>query len=172
MTGSSVGATIACIGCGAHVPDVDGPTHAYIGASPGCWAVYGELLAGEYLDRDRGAMQRLTVDAYAAQHPGVAGRQSSQSVWVHLVGLCLALEAAQPADRTTALMARFVGSRKDLPWLEPPASLGDRTVIDVRAAVGIDAYHQAVAEWAAATWVAWESHHETIRAEVVELLGV
>ena len=164
--------TIACVGCGAAVPDTDGPTHAYIGASPGCWALYGELLAGEYLDRDRAAMQRLTVDAYAVQHPGVPGRQSSQSVWVHLVGLCLALEAAQPAARTTALMARFVGSRREFEWLEPPASRGERTILDVRAASGLDAYHLAVAEWAAAAWVAWAEHHETIRGEVVELLGV
>jgi hypothetical protein len=25
------------------VPDIKGPTHDYIGASPGCWAIYGEL---------------------------------------------------------------------------------------------------------------------------------
>lgn len=164
--------TIPCIGCGAHVLDVEGPVHAYIGASPGCWALYGELLAGEYLDRDRSAMQRLTVDAYAVQHPGVPGRQSSQSVWVHLVGLCLALEAAQPADRTTALMARFVGAGHEFGWLEPPPSRGERTILDVRAAAGLDAYQQAVAEWAVAAWVAWQEHHEEIRTEVVDLLGV
>ena len=26
---------VRCVGCGAPVPDIDGPTHAYIGASPG-----------------------------------------------------------------------------------------------------------------------------------------
>lgn len=166
------GGTIPCVGCGALVSGTDGPSHTYIGASPGCWALYGELLADEYLDRDRAAMQRLTVDAYAVQHPGVPGPRSSQSVWVHLVGLCLALEAAQQAERTTALMAQFVGSRREFEWLEPPASRGDRTILDVRATTGLNAYHQAVAEWAAAAWTAWAEHHDTIRAEVVELLGV
>jgi hypothetical protein len=33
------------------VPDIDGPTHRYIGASPGCcWALYGELAEKEAVD--------------------------------------------------------------------------------------------------------------------------
>src|SRR5436190_1879442 len=39
---------VPCIGCGVLTPDADGPTHPYLGASPGCWAVYGEVLAREY----------------------------------------------------------------------------------------------------------------------------
>jgi hypothetical protein len=35
-------------GCGALLPDVNGPTHPYLGASASCWAVYGEVLAREY----------------------------------------------------------------------------------------------------------------------------
>jgi hypothetical protein len=163
--------TIACIGCGALVPDVVGPTHRYLGASPGCWALYGELLAAELLDRERAPMQRLTINAYAVQHPGKAGPQTSQSVWVHLVGLCLVLERGMPADRTTGLMARLAGQRRSFEWLEPPASLGARTILDVRAAEGLDAYDQAVATWSVSAWLAWEPHHEAVRALVDELLG-
>lgn len=160
-----------CVGCGALVPDLDGPTHEYLGASAGCWALYGELHAAEAMDPDRYATRRLTVDTYAVQHPGVPERRSNQSVWVHLVGLCLALEAAQPADRITALMAVFVGSRPEFPWLQPPAAPPERTILDVRAAAGREAYRLAVAEWAATTWLAWTDHHETIRAEVEALLA-
>src|SRR5690349_15169292 len=67
---------VACVGCGAMVPDIDGPTHRYLGASPGCWQIYGEVLAG----KDGVMPHRLLVDVYAAQHPGVEGKQSSQSV--------------------------------------------------------------------------------------------
>src|SRR5438105_15652536 len=55
---------VPCVGCGALVPDIGGPTHRYIGASPGCWQAYGELLP-------TGTAHLLVVDVYAAQHPGV-----------------------------------------------------------------------------------------------------
>ena len=73
-----------CAGCGALVPVTDGPTHPYIGASPGCWAIYGEVLAREYGEYAYPPVHRLTVDAYAAQHPGVPSRRSIQSVAIHL----------------------------------------------------------------------------------------
>jgi hypothetical protein len=164
--------TIACVGCGALVPDVDGPTHRYLGASPGCWALYGELLSAESLVRELAPMQRLTINTYAVQHPGVPGPQTKQSLWVHLVGLCLVLERAQPAGRTTVLMARLVGTRRAWPWLEPPIPPYPRTILDVRKAHGIDAYDQAVAEWSVSTWMAWLAHQDAIRAVVDELLGV
>jgi Family of unknown function (DUF5946) len=43
---------VPCLGCGALVPDSDGPgpTHAYMLASPGCWALYGEVSSREYSD--------------------------------------------------------------------------------------------------------------------------
>lgn len=77
-----------CVGCGALVPEIEGPTHRYLGAPPGCWAVYGEVLEKEYGDCSRYALNhRLTVDA--AQHPGVPSPQSIQSVAVHLIRLYL-----------------------------------------------------------------------------------
>ncbi len=69
---------VPCVGCHALVADTDGPTHPYFGASPGCWASY--------------AAWPLAVDAYAVQHPGLPERRASQSVWVHLVSLCLIVE--------------------------------------------------------------------------------
>ena len=38
-------ALVLCPGCGASVPDVDCPVHAYIRSAPGCWQLYGEVLA-------------------------------------------------------------------------------------------------------------------------------
>ena len=82
----------ACPGCGLDLPEHDGPTHAYIGASPACWALYGELLAREYGELRYPPSHRLTVDVYAIQHPGGGERRAIQSVAVHLMALCLVLE--------------------------------------------------------------------------------
>src|SRR5678816_4348633 len=57
-----------CIGCGGLVPQMDGPTHRYMDSSPGCWHVYGEVLAREYGDQAFRVAHRLTVDSYAVQH--------------------------------------------------------------------------------------------------------
>ena len=75
---------IPCIGCGALVPQQDGPTHRYMESSPGCWAIYCEVLAQEYSDIAFATAHRLTVDAYAVQHPGTPSPQSIQSIGVHL----------------------------------------------------------------------------------------
>ena len=90
---------VACPGCGAVVPDIEGPTHAYIGAGPGCWAAWGEFQARSFASPAIAAVQPLAVDVYAVQHPGLAERRAIQSVWVHLVSLCLILERGRsPAD--------------------------------------------------------------------------
>ena len=81
-----------CQGCGALVPDVDGPTHRYIGASPGCWAVYGELSEKEADNFCYMRSHQMTVDTYCAQHPWTPSPQAIRSVAVHLVGLYLRLE--------------------------------------------------------------------------------
>ena len=65
-----------CPGCGAAFPASDGPTHDYIGASAGCWAVYGDVLAREYSDHRFFRVHQLSVDAYSAQHPGGASRRA------------------------------------------------------------------------------------------------
>jgi len=81
-----------CPGCGLLLPAADGPTHSYIGASAACWALYGQVLAIEAGTYRQPAWHRLTVDAYAVQHPGIPERRSIQSVCVHLISLCLMLE--------------------------------------------------------------------------------
>lgn len=76
-----------CFSCGALVKDIDGPVHRYMDSSPGCWATFGEVLAREYSAVNYGLNHRLTVDAYALQHPGKHSPQSIQSIAVHLVSL-------------------------------------------------------------------------------------
>src|SRR6516225_12143489 len=99
---------VPCIGCGALVVDEDGPTHPYVGASPACWAVYGEVLAKEYGEYRYPSVHRLTVDAYSVQHPGTPSRRAIQSVAVHLVSLYLVLDRGFSSAKATAGIRRAV----------------------------------------------------------------
>lgn len=70
---------VSCPGCGAQLPDIEGPVHRYMTSSPACWRLFGELLAAEYSDPDLIVTHRLSVDTYAIQHPGGQSRQAIQS---------------------------------------------------------------------------------------------
>jgi len=60
----------ACFACGAIVPRMEGPTHRYLDGSPGCWGVFGEVLAAEFGDQGFYRVHGLTVDAYARGRSG------------------------------------------------------------------------------------------------------
>jgi hypothetical protein len=154
---------IPCFGCGAMVPDTAGPTHAYIGASSGCWAVYTDILAAEYGAFQYPDCHRLTVDAYAVQHPGVAGPQSIRSVAVHLIGLHLVLERGYDATQTTRSIAYHARNSDAFVWLHPPANPATLTVLDVRGATTPEEHTERVGRWARSVWDAWQPHHEIVR---------
>ena len=123
------------------------------------------MLEREYADYERFApVHRLTVDAYAAQHPGTPSPQSIGSVGVHLVRLHLQLERGLPPARANdAMLGISSRLKKDFVWLEPPTSLGDVTVIYVLEAEDPDDHMRRVRAWATSVWGAWKPHHETVR---------
>jgi hypothetical protein len=154
----------ACIGCGALVPDVDGPTHRYIGASPGCWAIFNVVSARHYANPALGAAHQDLVDAYAAQHPGTPSPQSIQSVTVHLISLCLAFEHGyQPHQRIAALQTA-TRWRDQYTWLEPPVPPYVYTILDVENAADVAGQIAQTRRWAHAVWDAWAEYHAAIRA--------
>ncbi len=153
---------IACIGCGALVPDTAGLTHSYIGALPGCWAIFGEVLAKEYGEYNYPAIHRMTVDTYAAQHPGVPSRHSIQSVAIHLISLHLMLERGFAAEQATKAIRLALQQRTRFVWLAPPPPLGALTVLDVRQAKTLPQHEAIVTRWAKSVWQAWQPHHATI----------
>jgi hypothetical protein len=155
---------LQCMWCKGMFEQSDGATHEYMESSPGCWAAYGRVLALQYEDQRLFDVHRLTVDAYAVQHPGAPSRQSIQSVGVHLVRLCLFLERGLSPSKANDAMLSAAKHKAQYHWLEPPASLGPRTVADVEAAAGIEAHEAAVRAWAAQMWTVWSRHHATIRA--------
>jgi hypothetical protein len=156
--------TSACPGCGLVLPVNDGPTHAYLGASPACWALYGELLAREYGELRYPPSHRLTVDVYAVQHPGAPERRTIQSVAVHLIALCLVLERRVATVTVTDLMRRVLEREPGFRWLEPPRPNGTLTVRDVLGSRDLAEHAASVDRWARNVWEAWSPHHATVRA--------
>lgn len=154
---------VTCHGCGSLFPDVEGPAHRYMASSPGCWAAFGEVLAREYSDLAYFAIHRLTVDAYAAQHPGQPSPQSIKSVGVHLVRLHLLLECGLEMQRANDAMLAINQAKQHFVWLDPPPALGAITVADVHQAEDVGQHIQMVKAWAASVWAAWSPHHEAIR---------
>lgn len=163
-------ATEVCPGCGERfAPMPDGPTHAYIGASPACWAAYSEVLAREFNDPAYFAPHRFTVDAYAAQHPGEDDRRQRQSVAVHLVGICHWLEHGMSTEEVISATQRILSVPRDWPWMEPPTAYS-MTVLDVLAATSAAEHLELVRAWAASVWESWSAHHDAIRAWASEAL--
>lgn len=152
-----------CGGCGATLPNVEGPVHRYLTASPACWAAYGAVLAREYGDRTYARLHRLSVDAYAVQHPGSATPEAVQSVAVHLCRLCMVFENDFSIERANEAMLAIHKVEWQFRWLEPPRSRGQVTVVDVLAARSVDEHLRFVERWARSSWDAWSAHHATIR---------
>ena len=158
-----MGVLVPCPDCGLELPESDGPTHAYLGASAACWGVFGEVLAKEYQDARYFKVHQLTVDAYAAQHPGKPERRSIQSVALHLVGLYLALECGRPPAAIIEAHRACAARAQDFIWLEPPAPPFDLTIQDVAAADTPQDHMELVHAYADAVWRSWTPHHGIIR---------
>lgn len=160
-----------CPGCGeryrAATPAAG--RHPYVGASPGCWTAFGELLAREFGNPAYGRVHRHTADAYAVQHPGTDGRRERQSVAVHLVGLCHWLERGVEGDRLNSVTRRLADSGRDWPWLASPSDY-EITVLDVLTARTGEEHVALVRRWAETTWAAWGAHHDLVRRWADEAL--
>lgn len=131
-------------------------------SSPACWAAFCAVLEREYSNPDLMGIHRLTVDAWAVQHPGDGSRRAIQSVGLHLARLLIQLESGYSGEKANSAMLRFAGRKAELPEL--PARLSYRmTVADVVESVEPDAHRSAVVEWANATWADWADQHDFIR---------
>jgi len=128
-----------CPGCGALFPPYDGPTHRYLGASAGCWALFGWSVVSGVTDvtgllaqsripdnpvpvpaHDAApVVESLWGDAYGVQHHGGDSPQAVQSVAVHLLDLHAIL-----SGRTTRpgwAIERALRVRGVFQKLDPPA---------------------------------------------------
>jgi Family of unknown function (DUF5946) len=141
----------SCPGCGLVLPERRGPSHPYIGASPACWALYGEVLAREYGEQHYPRWHPLTVDSYVAQHPGEPERRTIRSVAVHLAGRCLAIEHDVPPERAGALIRELLARAPDFRWLDPLRAQA-QSLWDVLEAADAADHAERVDQWARAVW--------------------
>lgn len=161
-----------CVGCGALFPPSDGPIHRYMLSSSGCWAAYGEILQRFYGSDDAVDAHRISVDAYAVQHPGTPSPQAIQSVTGHLINLCLLFEHNVSGPKWRRGMIQAVTSLSDqFVWLEPPEQNGTITVADLLPLTDIQALHQASIEWARSIWDSWYAHHPVIRQWTAKIMA-
>jgi hypothetical protein len=152
-----------CVACGVVLATGDGPVHRYLDSAPACWALYGRVLEREYADPVYRGAHRLTVDAYAVQHPGRPSPQTARSAAVHLIRLCLVLEHGRSTAEAVAAIQAAAACRATYHWLEPPAARGARTIADVHGATTPAEHVARVTAWARDVWQAWARHHAQIR---------
>ncbi len=110
------------------------------------------------------------MDAYAVQHPGVPERRSSQSVWVHLVSLCLIVEHGWSPATGISAKQRLLAHQRRWDWLEPLVDQGPVTILDLLPVSDPGVFATEVRRWGEAIWEAWSSQRSVVRARTQELL--
>lgn len=160
---------VGCPGCGAAFDDVQTPTHPYLAASPGCWASFGELQADELTRFGYPPVHGLVVDAYAAAHAGDGSdRRDRQSVCIHLIALCAAVERELAAQGRVRLLQRLTAGKPEWPLLSRPEGSPALDHTHLAGAGDIEDYTRRAGEWADAVWWFWSPHHEHIRTLLAE----
>lgn len=161
---------VLCFGCGALVPDQHGPVHKYMLSAPGCWATYGSVLAWHAgLPSADPAVSQHMVDAYAAQHAANDDRRNRQSVAVHLMSLCAALEHRVSGTRLPQMIGSW--THRDYPQLVPRPGAYPITIREVADVTG-NSRPALIDDWAASTWAAWSAHHITVRTWLAAAAGL
>lgn len=157
----------SCPGCGLQLSAGDRAADHRVNASPGCLALYDEVVGFAYQHGQLMRLHQLTVDAYGAQHGG--GGTPPIRLAYSLVGLHLALDHRLSGEEVRAAHMRMGKPASTWPRFASPGDVGPvtvQTVVDRGARSDSPAGHAtAVDTWANQTWLAW-SHQ---RAEVADL---
>lgn len=133
------------------------------GGRRGCQKLFDEVIAREFADYRYGRLHRLTVDAYALQHPEPYMR-SGKSFVAHLTGVCAALEHDDAQAVNQAVQRWLNGPRVvERPEPPPPLKRGNLTVTYLHAAADPEEHVKRVQEWAQSAWRAWSAYHDLAR---------
>ncbi len=166
---------IKCFSCGALVPDIDGPVHEYMASAPGCWKIYGDILAKEYATENYDPIvHRITVDTYAVQHPGIPERRAINSVNLHLLRLFLIFEKDLETSKANSVMKQISDDEelhKTFKWLDPPSFENTLTVSDVIQANNREMHTKIVKEWGASVWNVWKEKHGAVIESLSEVIS-
>lgn len=145
------------------LPQVDGPTHRYLGASAACWELYSYLLAGEPPVAPTPALEQM-IDAYAAQHHGTPSNQATQSVAVHLIALYAVFIKNMDVGRLNWVRQRSLRAKPGekhgrFTWLTPPDFTGALNVAEIVRAPNPPARAEVMERYVRQVWELWAQEH-------------
>jgi len=153
-----------CHSCGAKIPpSLTGASHAYLDASPGCWARFNDVLAREYSDFRYFAVHSLTVDAYAAQHPGAESRQTIRSINFHLLSLYAYYYGHRELYELSQLKQQLATLKQQFQWPTIPGDFGELTINDIWATETEQQHREAVSLWGKSVLDCWYDYHPYLR---------
>jgi len=151
-----------CMWCKGEFPYLEGPTHKYMESIPGCWHTFGQVIGKEYENYSAlNIIHGLTVDAYAVQHPGQPSKQSTQSVYAHLIRMYYIMEKGLNGKLAREKLIVFVESEPQLKWLDPPDVATSLTIADVFKAESYVDHEKFVTQWAESLWEVWKGKYKS-----------
>ncbi len=129
--------------------------------------MFNAVLEREYSIPAFGEFHLFAVDAYALQHSEQCGPRSNA---FHLMRLCWLVEhggnpSIQQAQKVRAFKESHEERLRQFPFLEPPASRGELTVVSVLGAKTPEAHGTLVRAWGQSVWDAWSEHHTWAREQ-------
>jgi len=116
-----------------------------------------------------GRLHQLTVDTYAAQHPG--SQVPAISTPFALIGLLLTLEEGWSGLAVRAAHGWLAAHHAVWPRFTPPLAFGALTAARVADARTPEVHARLVEAWSAATWAAWAQQHTAVRDWAREVLA-
>ena len=131
--------------------------------------MFNALLEREYSIPAFGESHLFTVDAFCLQHSEQCGPRSNA---FHLMRLCWLVEhGGNPSIRQVQKGGRaFYDARQQalrhFPFLEPPASRGELTVVSVLKPQTPEDHAERAQAWGKSVWEAWSDHHTWAREQV------
>jgi hypothetical protein len=124
-------------------------------------AAHDELSAYTLMHRSAAFIHQHVVDAFAAQHASTDSKPIG--VAFALIGLYLHLERGYTGRQVQLAHMRLARKRKHWPRFEPPAQRGQVTVAEVLQAPPGPERDQAIENWCASVWDAWDgASHEQV----------
>jgi hypothetical protein len=130
--------------------------------------MFNAVLEREYSMPAYGESHLFTVDAFCLQHSEQCGPRSNA---FHLMRLCWLLKHGgdpriqrAPGGGRAFKEVREQNLRK-FPFLEPPVSRGELTVVSVLTAPNHEEHAARARAWGECVWEAWSEHHCWAREE-------
>jgi hypothetical protein len=132
--------------------------------------LYNELSCYTLSHQDPSFLHQHIVDAYTAQHADEHTKPIA--VVFALIGLYLCVEKKFTGKQVQRIHMQIAHPRKKWPRLTPPRERGAITVSAVMAASPGKLRDEAIQNWSASVWAAWEPSHDQIRALAKEEAGI